>query len=163
MKIAVVADIHDNIVNLEKLVNWCNQQKVAVAICCGDITNSETLSYFANELKGRIYLIRGNMEIYEEAELKKYNNIEYCGRFGVAVVDGKNVGICHEPVFIKELLENNKCDLIFYGHTHKPWIEEKRGVKIINPGTLGGVFQKASFAIWDTSKAEIDLNLLELI
>jgi uncharacterized protein len=163
MKIAIVADIHDNIVNLEKLINWCNATKVGAIICAGDITNAETLEFLATKFAGTIYLIRGNMEIYEEAEIKKYKNINYYGRFGVANIEGKNIGLCHEPPFVNELLKGDKCDLIFYGHTHKPWIEEKQGVKIINPGTLSGTFQRASFAVWEVENGKIDLNLLELI
>jgi len=55
---------------------------------------------------------------------------------------------------------NNKCDIIFYGHTHKPWIEIKNGIQIVNPGTLGGVFTPATFAVWDTDKREPELKLL---
>lgn len=163
MKIIIISDIHDNIVNLEKVINWCVTEKVGALVCAGDITNSETLEFLATEFKGTIYLIRGNLEIYEEAEIKKYKNINYYGRFGVANIEGKNIGICHEPSFTNELLKNTKCDLIFYGHTHKPWIEERRGVKLINPGTLGGVFQRASFAVWEVENGKIDLNLVELI
>ena len=163
MKIVIIADIHDNIVNLEKLIGWCLKNDIAAMICAGDITNADTLSYLSREFGSNIYLIRGNLEIYEEEEVKKYKNIKYYGRYGVAEIDKKFIGICHEPVFIDKLLAEKKCDLIFYGHTHKPWIEEKKGVNVINPGTLGAVFQRASFAVWDTENAKIELNLLELI
>jgi uncharacterized protein len=163
MKIAIISDIHDNIVNLEKAIKWCNAEKVGAIVCAGDITNAETLEFLATKFVGTIYLIRGNMEIYEEAEIKNYKNINYYGRFGVANIEGKNIGICHEPAFISDLLKDNKCDSIFYGHTHRPWFEEREGVKLINPGTLGGVFQRASFAVWEVENNKIDLNLLELI
>jgi uncharacterized protein len=163
MRIAIIADIHDNIVNLEKFIFWSKQNKIDGIICAGDVTNADTLQYLANEFSGDIYLVRGNMEIYEEKEIKKYKNIKYLGRYGVAEIDKKFVGLCHEPFFADNLLKENKCELIFCGHTHKPWIEEKKGVKILNPGTLSGTFQRATFAIWDTESAKIELNLLELI
>ena len=53
------------------------------------------------------------------------------------------------------------CDIIFYGHTHKPWIEDRGGTSIVNPGTLGGVFQKATFTFWGNDKLE--LKILELL
>jgi len=163
MKIVIIADIHDNIVNLEKLISWCHKNDIAAIICAGDVTDADTLGYLSKEFSGDIYLIRGNMEIFEEEEVKKYKNIKYYGRYSVARIDNKFVGICHEPAFIDRLLKENKCDLIFYGHTHRPWIEEKESTSIINPGTLGAVFQRASFAVWDTENAKIELNLLELI
>ena len=161
MKIAIIADIHDNIANLEKVISWCRSQNIKEMICAGDVTNSETLKILAKEF-AIVHLIRGNMDIYEQGEEQKYPNIKFYGRSGVAEIAGQRVGICHEPAFINGLLNKN-CDLIFYGHTHKPWMEEKKGVKIINPGTLGAVFQRASFAVWDPDNGKIDLNLVELI
>jgi len=103
------------------------------------------------------------LEIYDELEVRKYENIKYLGRFGVFEVDGKILGLCHEPWCIKKVLELKKCQIIFYGHTHEPWIEEKDGVTLVNPGTLGGVFNKASFAVWDSEINKLELKILELI
>lgn len=163
MRIVIIADIHDNIVNLDKALAWCTDNNIESLICAGDVTNSDTLKHIANEFKGNIFLIRGNMEVYEEKEIKKYSNIKYYGRFGIAEIASKKVGLCHEPSFINELLKQDKCDFIFYGHTHKPWLEDRKGTLIINPGTLGAVFQRASFSVWDTETNKIDLKLLELI
>jgi uncharacterized protein len=161
MKIAIIADIHDNIANLEKCISWCRSQDITKAICVGDVTNAETLKIIAENFSA-IYLIRGNMDIYEEGEEEKFENIKFYGRSGVAEIAGQRVGICHEPGFIAGLLTQN-CSIIFYGHTHKPWIEEKGKVMTINPGNLGAVFQRASFAVWEPENGKIDLKLLELI
>lgn len=160
MKFLVISDIHDNLVNLEKCVNWGRVQGITDAICCGDVVNAETLAYLAKNFK-IIYLVRGNLEIYDEAEIKKYNNINYLGRFGVFEVDNKIIGLCHEPWHIKSVLRVKPCQLIFYGHTHKPWLEEKDGLLTVNPGTLGGVFSKASLAIYDSSAGRLELKILE--
>ena len=162
MKFLVISDIHDNLVNLKKCVNWGRGEKITNAICCGDVVNGETLAYLAENFN-TIYLVRGNLEIYEEQEIKKYKNINYLGRFGVFETDGKIAGLCHEPWFIKKVLELKKCNLIFYGHTHEPWINEKDGIITANPGTLGGVFNKASFAVYDSGSGKLELKILELL
>ena len=170
MRFLVISDIHDNLVNLEKCVNWGRGQGIENAICCGDVVNSETLEYLSKNFKV-IYLVRGNMEIYGEAEINKYKNINYLGKFGVFEVNGKIIGLCHEPWFIKKVLEikaptlqlGQACDIIFYGHTHEPWISEKDGPLTVNPGTLGGVFNKASFAVWDSLSGKLELKILELL
>jgi len=162
MKFLIISDIHDNLANLEKCLNWGRGQGIANAICSGDVVDSETLAYLAENFK-LIYLARGNLEIYDELEVGKYENIKYLGRFGVFEVDGKILGLCHEPWCIKKVLELKKCQIIFYGHTHEPWIEEKDGVTLVNPGTLGGVFNKASFAVWDSEINKLELKILELI
>lgn len=163
MKIAIIADIHDNLINLEKCLSWLKQEKISQLICLGDLTNSETLKVLAKNFLGPIYLIRGNIEIYSEDELKKYKQIKYWGRIGQMDIENKKIGFCHEPYLIDEVLQLGKFVIIFYGHTHKPWISEKDGIKIVNPGTLGGVFQKATFAFWDTNKDEPELKILEAL
>jgi uncharacterized protein len=162
MKFLIISDIHDNLVNLKKSIFWGKNEKVENAICCGDVVNAETLKYLSENFK-IIYLVRGNLEIYDESEIKKYKNINYLNRFGVFEVDGRAIGACHEPWFIKNVLEIKKCEVIFYGHTHEPWIEEKDGITMANPGTLGGVFNKASFAIFDGETGKLELKILELI
>jgi putative phosphoesterase len=162
MKFLIISDIHDNLVNLEKCVNWGKSQGIENAICPGDIVNSETLAVLAKDFK-ILYLVYGNLEIYEQGEVKKYGNIKYLGRLGVFELDGKTVGLCHEPWYIKTVLKIKPCQFVFYGHTHEPWIEEKDGMTLVNPGTLGGVFTKATFAIWDSVGEGLELKVLELI
>ncbi len=169
MKIIIISDIHDNLVNLEKCLNWCGKNKIKYLICCGDVTNSETLEFLACNFKGSIYLVRGNIEIYDENEVVQHSNIEYLGRVGKIKLDGKIIGVCHEPYLIGNVTELSsdgraaRCDIIFYGHTHKPWEDKRDGVKIINPGTLGGMFAKATFAVYNAETEKIELKLLELL
>lgn len=163
MKIVIVSDIHDNLTNLKKCLDWCGKNKVDNLVFCGDLTNSETLNFLSNKFERTIYLVKGNVEIYDEDEVKEYDNIEYFGKAGRFELDGKFIGFCHELYFIEEVLEKGNCDIIFYGHTHRPWTSEKHGVKIVNPGTLGGMFEKATFAIWDTASDKLELKLLDTL
>jgi phosphoesterase, MJ0936 family len=160
MKIAIISDIHDHLPNLKKCLSWCAENKIAKIICAGDVTNTETLQTLSESFSGEIFLIRGNGELFPEEEIASYKNIIYGGRFAIFSIADKNVGVCHEPFFIPDLLKKEKPDIIFYGHTHKPWIEIKNGIQIVNPGTLGGIFTPATFAIWDTAKIEPELKLL---
>lgn len=161
MYIVIISDIHDNLVNLKKCLDWCEKEKIENLVCCGDICNNETLKFLSEKFRGQIYLVRGNLEIYEEKEIFQYKNIKYLGRFGRFELENKIIGVCHEPYFIKKVLEHGECGIIFYGHTHDPWRSEESGAAAFNPGTLGGVFQKATFAVWDTKEKEPELKILE--
>jgi len=160
MKFLILSDIHDNLVNLKKCLSWGREAEIKNAICCGDVVNGETLEFLAKNLK-TINLVRGNLELYEEVEIKKYKNINYLGRYGVFKSEEKIIGLCHEPWFIKKVLDFKKCDMVFYGHTHEPWIEERAGITVANPGTLGGVFNKATFAVYDSKTNGLELKILE--
>lgn len=163
MKLAIISDIHDNLVNLEKCLTWCHAQQIEKIICCGDVTDLDTIKFLSANFSGEIYLISGNMEIFEPKEISGFKNINYLGRFGRVLIDNFNVGIAHEPWFITKVKELGDCSIIFYGHTHEPWIKKDNNIIEVNPGTLGGVFQRATFAVWDTKTKGIELKLLEEI
>ncbi|MBU0647251.1 MAG: YfcE family phosphodiesterase [Patescibacteria group bacterium] len=163
MFVVIISDIHDNLTNLKKSLSWCKENQVERLICCGDVCNSDTLKYLADNFAGTIDLVLGNMELYEEKEISRYKNINYLGLFGIINLAGKKIGICHKPELIAKVKEFGHCDLIFYGHTHQPWIREEEGVLIANPGTLGGVFFKASLAIWNSQTGGLELKILELM
>ena len=160
MLVVIVSDIHDNEVNLEKCLAWAKRKRAEELICCGDVTNSRTLALLAEGFLGLVHLVRGNMDIYRAEETKKFANIKYYGRVGIFTIQGVKVGACHEPYFIANILEK-KVDYVFYGHTHKPWIEQKEGAIIANPGTLSGMFQQATLAVWDTETGKLELKRVD--
>jgi len=162
MLIAIISDIHDNLANLEKCLTWCRQNNVDDIICCGDITTLESCKYLSKNFSGEIYIVAGNAEIYEESQLNKLNNIHYCGEIGINEFAGLNIGFCHEPEKIEKLKELSPSDLdfIFYGHTHKPWLEKKGKTISANPGTVAGIFSQATFATLETTQKNLALKII---
>lgn len=150
MRLAICADIHDNEAYLKLFLDWCAAHSIEAILVCGDITNITTLKII-NAAELPTYLIRGNAELFEDSAFKKFTHLHYLGRYGCVELGGKKIGLCHEPRYIDRLLRESP-DIIFHGHTHKPWIEERGNVPIINSGTLGGVFTLSTFAFWDTAK-----------
>ena len=69
--IVIISDLHDNLVNLEKCLKWCSDNEISKIICCGDVTNDETLELLAGGFAGEIFLVRGNADIYDEEKIKK--------------------------------------------------------------------------------------------
>jgi len=158
MKIVIISDIHDNLVYLETCLNWCRENKIETMICCGDVTTLETFKILRKNFSGEIHFVFGNIDMFKEREISGLNNVKCYGRIGIAEICGRKFGMCHEPFLIEKVLEKGKCDIIFYGHTHKPWIEDRNGVTWANPGTLGGVFQKSTFAVFDCETGNLELK-----
>lgn len=163
MRLALTADIHDNLANLEKSLTWFKANEVEKIICAGDITNLETINFLAGNFPGEIFIVSGNADNYEDSDLKNFSNLNYLGEIGFINIDGLNIGLCHEPEKIKQLkdLSEDRPDFIFYGHTHKPWLEKSGETIIANPGTLGGVFYPATFAILETESRNLELKRLD--
>jgi putative phosphoesterase len=159
--IAVISDIHDNIPNLNTALTIAKENKVSALFVLGDITNADTLKYLAANFSEPIYLVSGNMEVCDlEAESKKYPQINYLGRHGgIIEIAGRKIGLCHEPTLADALI-NQDATIIFYGHTHKPFEENKNGIKLINPGNLANVFYAPTFALWDEQTDKLELKIL---
>ena len=160
MLIAITSDIHDNIPNLNQCLALCREAGVQEMICCGDVANYDTLKFLSKNFSKPIHLVRGNADIYEADSVGEFENIKLYGRVGRFKFDKINIGFCHEPFLFDYVLKNGHCNYIFYGHTHKPWIDGRGETKFINPGNISGTGFRASFALWNTDKPEPELSLL---
>lgn len=158
MKIIIISDIHDNIANLEKCLQWGRENKTEELICCGDVCNLDTLEYLAKNFAKTIHLVSGNMELYNPALNDNFKNIKYYGKVGRFAVGGGYIGICHEPFRFVDVLQLGQCQVVFYGHTHKPWQENKKGIRYINPGNVAGIIYQPTFSFWNTEEQKIDLK-----
>ncbi len=151
MKIAVISDLHDNLVYLDIFLKNNNSD---VLLMCGDIANLETLTQISKSFSGKMYLVRGNADTFYDEEIPE--NIINLGEAEIIELDSRKIGLCHEPFKIAKLLEE-KPYIIFHGHTHIPWIEQKEETMIVNPGSLGGWRNPSTFAVWDTSRPAPEL------
>lgn len=160
MKVLVISDIHDNLENLKSVLSFARDNNINILLCTGDVTNFDTLSFLSKNFDGDTHLVRGNADSFDDKEAESFDNINFYGKIGRFKLGDYKVGMCHEPYLIDKVLEEAS-DLVFYGHTHKPWIEKKGNAQIINPGTLGGMFGKATFALWEVEDGKLELKLVQ--
>ena len=164
MKIAILSDSHDNAPNIEKALEWINQNKIDQIIHCGDLCAPSILAeILAPAFSGPIHLVFGNVEDRDlmPKVVKDFPNVKHYGDVGEIEIDKKKIAFVHFPDKAKELARSGKYDFVFYGHTHKPWEEKFNDCRLINPGTLAGLFNKATFAFCDTKTGLFELKILE--
>ncbi|MDD2354082.1 MAG: YfcE family phosphodiesterase [Patescibacteria group bacterium] len=162
MKIAIISDSHDNLDNLKICFSIIKKEKIKKIICCGDVCSLDTLKFISTNFLGEIFLVTGNAETYQEKDLKKIKNITYQGLLGYIKINNLNIGFCHKPTELKELQlkAKTKLDFIFYGHTHKPWLEKKLNTFLANPGNVAGIFYQPTFALLNTINKKLELKLI---
>ncbi|MEA3450242.1 MAG: metallophosphoesterase family protein [Patescibacteria group bacterium] len=160
MKIIIISDIHDNALNLKKCLEYAKKIKAEALFCCGDVARGDTIKIMAEKFDGVIHLVRGNMCMFDDGGILDYNNIEYYGAIARFQINHYWVGLCHEPYKIDKMLALGQYDYIFYGHTHEPWEKIQNNTKIINPGTLNGIYDTSTFAEWNTEKDEVELRMI---
>ncbi|MFZ2188415.1 MAG: YfcE family phosphodiesterase [Candidatus Moraniibacteriota bacterium] len=160
MQIAITSDIHNNEVNLEKVLRHCAEQKITTIICCGDLASKEVLDLMNDNFAGVIYYTFGNADYTELRELdsvEKYRNTFLFKSFGETKIDSKQIAFVHFPREARKLAETRKYDFVFHGHTHKPWEEMIGNCKILNPGNVAGEIYPPTFAIWNTENDNFKL------
>jgi len=166
MKIAIISDTHDNVPNLEKALAWMKENNIEQLIHCGDLcAPSILIKTLAPNFSGAIHMVFGNVEDRELtfAKAKDFSNVKHYGDLGETEIGGKRIAFIHYPEKAKELAESGKYDLVFYGHNHKPWEETVGNCRLVNPGTLAGLFNKATFAVYDIATDKLELKILELL
>ncbi|MEA2064887.1 MAG: YfcE family phosphodiesterase [Patescibacteria group bacterium] len=166
MKFAIISDIHDNLANLSKTLNYCRKNKIEDIIFCGDLSNYETLKYLTNNFSGNFYLVDGNNDDYLWEKIKNSNfeienqQIKIFQKIGEFSLGGFKIAITHFQWTAGDLARKDIYDLVFFGHTHKPSYEKIGKTELINPGNVANLLFSPSFAIYDTFKKKPKLILL---
>jgi len=164
MKIAIVSDTHDNLPNFKKAVDWIKKEKINTIIHCGDIFKAETIKESLVDYKGKIHLIfspaDADFSKIPQDSFKNLPRVKVYEKFGELKVDGKEIAFCHFPEIATELANNQKYDLVFYGHTHKPWEEKIGKTRLVNPGNIANILYKPTFAVYETKTDKLELKIL---
>ncbi len=62
MRIAIISDVHNNIANLKKILDYCRDNEIEKIICCGDLASLETLDFLNDNFAGENFYCFGNMD-----------------------------------------------------------------------------------------------------
>lgn len=160
MKIAVLSDTHDNIVNLIKALTLINKENVSALIHCGDVCDPKTLELILDNFKKKIYLVLGNCDLNKNWDKFKEKRIKIFNNFGSFKLNNKKIGITHFPDFAYKEVKDKNYGFIFYGHTHKPWEEKLNNTFLINPGNIAGIIYRSTFALLDLKNFDKRLVIL---
>ncbi|MBI5077000.1 metallophosphoesterase family protein [Candidatus Falkowbacteria bacterium] len=165
MKIAICSDSHDNLVNISTFLLYCGKNKIKTILHCGDWCAPATLRFFRENFQGKIYGVFGNVHGGKHDMMIKAveNDTELREDEFSLELDGIKIFLTHFPDTAKALALTNKFNIVFYGHNHKPSIEKIGETFLVNPGTLAGMFTRATFAIYDTATHKIDLKILDCL
>lgn len=168
MHIGIISDSHDNLANIDSALLYLKQQKIKHLIHAGDACFVPTVEHLLNSFLGKVYLVEGNTDDDTDKLKKlerKYKNFNFYSSCGEVTIANTKIAFTHKPTHTDNLAMSGKFDLVIYGHTHKPWEKvlkiNNKVVRIINPGTLAGMFAKATFAVYDTKTKQAQLIIID--
>jgi putative phosphoesterase len=162
LKIAVISDVHDNLANLAKVLNYIKNNNIDYLICTGDLQSLEAWAEL-NKLSIPVFAAKGNAD--NGLDLSLFTNIQVWQSFGEIELAGKKIIFSHYPEVIKKILNQkpNYYHLALNGHSHQPWEEFWQGTKILNPGNVANVRYNPTFAIINSDDLKAQLILLNEI
>jgi putative phosphoesterase len=159
MKLGIVSDSHDNLLNVKKAVIQAEKKGAEKIIHCGDLVSPFVLDEF-DSFSGEFHFIIGNNPGDIQFIMEKCNEQKgkffFHGQFGKLKIGKKNIAFVHEPYFAYPIFKSGDFDMLFYGHTHL-WDHQVINDKILlNPGELLGKKGAPSWALVDTENLKID-------
>ena len=129
MKILVVSDTHGYNANLLKVIE--KEKPFEMLVHCGDLSmDADDLMDIAGT---PVYVCAGNNDYFYNLKQEEMFDI-YDHR--VLVVHGHRQGVYNGVHQLLYKAEESDADIVMFGHTHMPYIDEVEGITFINPGSL---------------------------
>jgi len=153
MKIAILSDSHDNLANLEKAINYLNEQNIKRMIFCGDFCSPIPVKTQFTRFNGKIDAVFSNTEdrhSITKLSLTEINNIIIHGELAKLEIEDLKIAVTHYPDYAEALAKTSDFGLVCHGHTHTAREEIVVDTKLINPGEIMGFKEDARFVVFDT-------------
>jgi len=137
MILGILSDTHDRLDAMKAGLSALKSAGAEYYIHCGDVGGESILDQFAGLPAAFVW---GNND-FERRILARYAEqlgIRCLGVFGELELDGKLLAITHgdDPILNHRLLDSQKYDYFFQGHTHIPKDQRIGRTRLINPGAL---------------------------
>lgn len=129
MRVLIVSDTHRRNENFMTALERVSP--VDMVIHCGDAEGGE---YLISEAAGcPVEIVLGNNDFFSNLPREREFRI---GKYKVWLVHGHNYYVSMSNEYLKEEAVCKGVDIVMYGHTHKPVIDQEDYVTAINPGSL---------------------------
>ena len=153
MKVGIVADTHDDMGAIARVVEIFNSRGVSIAIHAGDVVSPFTVEIFSG-LKCPLAGVFGNNDGDRLLLRERYDGA-FHPQPRTFSLDGRSAVVVHEPHLVESLAASGCFDLVVYGHTHTPDVRTVGGTLIVNPGKAARLHKgRATAAILDTAAME---------
>ncbi|NBK93745.1 metallophosphoesterase [bacterium 1XD21-13] len=148
MKVLIVSDTHGRDTTLKRLLEQV--KPIDMLVHCGDVEGSE--DYIRAMAGCPVHIVAGNNDFF--CDLPKEEEF-LIGKYRVLLTHGHYYYISMGAQMIKEDARARGFDIVMFGHTHRPYLEQDREIVVLNPGSLSYPRQegrKPSYIIMDLDR-----------
>ncbi|SHJ99759.1 YfcE family phosphodiesterase [Hespellia stercorisuis] len=129
MKILIVSDTHGSHKALTDVVR--KEEPLDMMIHLGDVEGGE--DYIEGLTDCEKHIVRGNNDFFSRLEKEEEFSI---GRYHAFITHGHNYYVSLDPETIREEALSRGADIVMFGHTHRPYLEQDDDIVVLNPGSL---------------------------
>ena len=150
MKVLIVSDTHGHNRNFEETLEKVGP--IDALIHCGDVEGQE--DYIRALVGAPTYIVSGNNDYF--SSLDREMEFELAGR-KILLTHGHSYGVAMGNERILEEGRARHVDMVMFGHTHRPCLEQYDDITILNPGSLSYPRQhgrRPSFMIMESDKSD---------
>lgn len=148
MRILIVSDTHRKNDNYLKVIK--KFKNLDMIIHCGDIEGSE---YALSESADcPVLMVAGNNDFFSQLPREQEISIE---NYKVWITHGHNYLVSMGTERIKQEAKIRGVQIVMFGHTHRPCLEQDEDIIALNPGSLSYPRQdghKPTYAIMEIDK-----------
>lgn len=147
MKILIASDTHGRDQNLEKAIK--ESGKLDLLIHAGDVHQSE--DYIRAIAGCPVQIVRGNNDYFARIP----DELEFTiGAYQVFLTHGHAYCVNAGYETLRREARARGANMVIFGHTHRPFLEEKRGLIVVNPGSLSYPRQEGGAATYFIMKLD---------
>lgn len=130
MKILIMSDSHNHDINVEKAIK--KEAPLDALLHLGDAQGSEA---YIEKLAGcPVYMVAGNCDYFSRLPTVRF--VEF-GKYRIMLTHGHYYYVSVGPKDLVEEAKTNHCNIVIYGHTHRPVMDGTDGeVLVLNPGSI---------------------------
>ena len=129
MKVLIVSDSHGRNLHMNHIME--KEKDIDLMIHLGDLEGTE--DYLEDIAPYPVYMVAGNNDYFSQIDREKIVDI---GPYKAFITHGNRYGVYSGTETIKEVGKELGVDMVMFGHTHIPIIDDSTDVLAINPGSI---------------------------
>lgn len=129
MKVLIVSDTHGRRGELEEIIEL--EKPFQFLIHCGDVEGDE--EYIRQTAGCDCAFVKGNNDFFSDLSGNECFILE---GLKVMVTHGHMYGVSLNTAMLEEEARSRGVQIVMFGHTHRPYLEEKDGLILMNPGSV---------------------------
>ncbi len=154
MKIIIVSDTHRKDDNLQYVIE--KEAPFDMLIHLGDAEGSEYMIRQWVSEDCELMMVLGNNDFFSDLDREMEIDI---GPYRALLTHGHYYNVNLGVEGLREEARARGCDIVMYGHTHRPYLSKKEDITVLNPGSLSYPRQEGRKATYMIMTLDADKNV----